>query len=47
MAKNDDVELRLFEDAGLSSWVMTQLSGWRNHYEQNYENTFKEYYRIW
>ena len=47
MAKNDDVELRLFEDAGLSSWVMTQLSEWRNHYEQNYENTFKEYYRIW
>ena len=47
MAKNDDVSLRLFEDAGLSSWVMTQLSGWRNHYEQNYEKTFKEYYRIW
>jgi len=47
MAKNDDVELRLFEDAGLSSWVMTQVSEWRNHYEQNYEETFKEYYRIW
>ena len=47
MADNDDTELRLFEDAGLSSWVMTQLSGWRNHYEQNYEETFKEYYRIW
>ena len=47
MAKNDDVELRLFEDAGLSSWVMTQVSEWRNHYEQNYEDKFKEYYRIW
>ena len=47
MAKNDEVELRLFEDAGLSSWVMTQVSDWRNHYEQNYEETFKEYYRIW
>lgn len=47
MAKNDEVELRLFEDAGLSSWVMTQVSEWRNHYEQNYEETFKEYYRIW
>ena len=47
MAKNDDTELRLFEDAGLSSWVMTQVSEWRNHYEQNYEEIFKEYYRIW
>ena len=47
MAKNDEVEVRLFEDAGLSSWVMTQVSEWRNHYEQNYEKTFKEYYRIW
>ena len=47
MAKNDDTELRLFEDAGLSSWVMTQVSEWRNHYEQNYEDKFKEYYRIW
>jgi len=47
MAKNDDVELRLFEDAGLSSWVMTQVSEWRNHYEQNYKETFAEYYRIW
>tara|TARA_Y100000310_G_scaffold138136_1_gene137026 strand:+ start:1163 stop:3253 length:2091 start_codon:yes stop_codon:yes gene_type:complete len=47
MAKNDEVEVRLFEDAGLSSWVMAQVSEWRNHYEQNYEKTFKEYYRIW
>jgi hypothetical protein len=47
MDKNDDTELRLFEDAGLSSWVMTQVSEWRNHYEQNYEEIFKEYYRIW
>ena len=47
MAKNDELELRLFEDVGLSAWVMTQVNDWRNHYEQNYEKTFKEYYRIW
>ena len=47
MAKNDELELRLFEDAGLSAWVMTQVNDWRNHYKQNYEETFKEYYRIW
>ena len=47
MAKIDNVELKLFEEMDLSSWVMAQCDEWRDHYNNNYEKKFKEYYRIW
>lgn len=47
MANNDELEQRLYEDVGLSSWVATKCGEWEQHYKDNYQKTFKEYYRIW
>ncbi len=47
MANNDELEQRLYEDTGLSSWVMTKCGQWEQHYKDNYKDTFREYYRIW
>lgn len=31
----------------LESWVADKCRSWRDHYEQNYEQKFDEYYRLW
>ena len=31
----------------LESWVMEKCRDWRYHYENNYEQKFDEYYRLW
>jgi len=45
--ETEDLEQRLYEDNGLSSWVMTKCDQWQQHYVDNYKETFREYYRIW
>ena len=42
-----------FEDTTLDTsetiegWVMERCEQWRDHYKNNYENKFEEYYRLW
>jgi len=45
--------MRDFEDTTLDTsetiegWVMERCEQWRDHYKNNYENKFEEYYRLW
>ena len=34
-------------DQGLTEWVETLTTEWREHYESNYEAKQDEYYRLW
>lgn len=36
-----------FITESLESWVMAKADQWRDHYENNYEKTHDEYYRLW
>lgn len=31
----------------IESWVIEKCDSWRDHFENNYENKFDEYYRLW
>jgi hypothetical protein len=48
-----DINMRDFEDTTLDTsetiegWVMERCEQWRDHYKNNYENKFEEYYRLW
>ena len=33
--------------ASLASWLTERLENWKNHRDQNYEQKWDEYYRIW
>lgn len=45
--------MRDFEDTTLDTtetiedWVMERCEQWRDHYKNNYEQKFEEYYRLW
>ena len=45
--ETEDLEQRIYEDNGLGAWIMTKCDEWQRHYENNYKQTFREYYRIW
>ena len=34
-------------EQSVEDWVMDKCESWRNHFENNYENKFDEYYRLW
>lgn len=36
-----------FTEESVEGWVMAKCSSWRDHFENNYENKFDEYYRLW
>ena len=35
------------EFSSIDSWVIAQVDDWNDHYRQNYEKAFEEYYRLW
>ena len=41
---NDEAEYKM---ETLESWVISNCSRWREHYNSNYEQKFEEYYRLW
>ena len=34
-------------EESVEDWVMDKCHSWRNHFENNYEQKFDEYYRLW
>lgn len=34
-------------EESVDSWVMDKCNSWRDHFENNYERKFDEYYRMW
>ena len=34
-------------EESIESWVMEKCDDWRDHFEMNYEQKFREYYRLW
>ena len=36
-----------FADQKVEAWVMDKVEQWRDHYSNNYEQKFDEYYRLW
>ena len=44
---DSDIEVRMFEETQLQSWVMSKCDKWRQSYKDNYEDNFEHYYRIW
>ena len=37
----------LSTEENVEGWVMELCDNWRNHYKNNYEQKFEEYYRLW
>ena len=40
-------ETTFVDEDSLASWVMSKVDDWREHYENNYQKSHDEYYRIW
>jgi hypothetical protein len=36
-----------YTDQKVEAWVMDKVEQWRDHYSNNYEQKFDEYYRLW
>ena len=34
-------------DSSIVSWVMTRVDRWENHRENNFDDKWAEYYRMW
>lgn len=40
-------ETTLDSEETIEGWVMEKCDNWRDHYKNNYEQKFEEYYRLW